>query len=145
MPPSPVPGAPGAPAPRADPLIGTDEEGERPAWFFVEWRARVLDGANANADASLDTVTAALSTLAQVGGTPAVRALSDETVVFEFWFEATGRGAANRGARLALKEAFGRVGVGDPTGQPGSAAPRLRLILEELPILRPVASKAGAR
>ena len=87
-----MPGAPVAPAPRAGPLLGTGKEGERPARFFVEWRARVLDG-----------------------------------------------------ARLALKEAFGRVGVGDPTGQPASAAPRLRLMLEELPVLRPVASHAGAR
>lgn len=145
MPPAPVPGAPAPPAPRTGPLIGIGDERERPAWFFVEWRARVLDGANANADASLDAVTTALSTLSQVGGTPAVRALSDETVVFEFWFNATGLGAANRGARLALKQAFGRTGVGDPAGQPGRAAPRLRLILEELPVLRPVASQAGAR
>jgi hypothetical protein len=105
-------------------------------WWFVTWRARVLDESTGNVDTRLAVVADTLEQFDQIGGRPAVQALGPMSVVFEFWFEAAGAREAAGGARTALRQAFKVAGVGDPTPPPRSGGVvDVMLMLEELPTL----------
>lgn len=104
------------------------------AWWFVTWRARVLDESTTAADSSLTLIATALERLAGVGGTPSVHLLGPATVIFEFWFEACTAREASGGARAALRQALHAAGVGDPIPPPNAGG--VLLMLEEFPTLR---------
>lgn len=104
------------------------------SWWFVTWRARVLDESTGNLDARLAAVADALEQLDEAGGRPAIRLLAPGSVSVEFWFEAASAREAFGGARVALRRACRAAGVGDPTPlAPGTVD--VMLMLEELPSL----------
>jgi hypothetical protein len=105
------------------------------SWWFVSWRARVLDESTGDLTARLPAVADAMERLGPVGNRPAIRALGARHLVFEFWFEAANQREAAGGARSALRHGFRSAGVGDPASQPGTDAVDVALMLEELPTL----------
>jgi hypothetical protein len=104
------------------------------SWWFVTWRARVLDDSTGTVESSLPLVATALERLAAVGGVPGVHLVGRSSVVFEFWFEAGSPREASGGARATLRQALRAAGVGDPI--PPQAAGGVLLMLEELPTLQ---------
>lgn len=104
-------------------------------WWFVGWRARVLDESTGEVEARLTALAEAMERLHVIGGQPAVRLIGPASVLFEFWFEAASAREAAGGARVALRQACKAVGVGDPTPHPSSSAVDLMLMFEELPTL----------
>lgn len=104
------------------------------SWWFVTWRARVIDDSTANIDAHLDPIADAMERLDGIGGQPWVRRGSSSRVTFEFWFEAANAREAAGGARIALRHACRAAGVGDPNPQTNRPA-AVRLMFEELPTL----------
>jgi hypothetical protein len=104
------------------------------SWWYVTWRARVLDVSTGDVEAHLSAIGDALAQLDVIGGVPGVRLIGPSSVIFEFWFEAATTREAAGGARIALRQACKAVGVGDPTpltGRPGA----VMVMFEELPAL----------
>jgi hypothetical protein len=104
-------------------------------WWFVGWRARVLEASTADVEARLAALAQAMEALDVIGGLPAARLVEPSSVLFEFWFEAASAREAAGGARVALRQACRAVGVGDPAPPPGRRAADLMLMFEELPTL----------
>lgn len=104
-------------------------------WWFVTWRARVLDESTGNVDTHLSAVADVMEQLDQVGGRPGIHPVAPSNVIFEFWFEAATTREAAGGARVALRQGFKAAGVGDPTPHPRSGGVAVMLMLEELPTL----------
>lgn len=104
-------------------------------WWFVTWRARVLDESTGNVEARLTAVASALDQIAEAGGRPSVRLLAPGSVSIEFWFQAVSAREAFGGARAAIRRACRAAGVGDPTPLTTGAVD-LMLMLEELPSLQ---------
>lgn len=128
------PPATGTPAPVRQSFGSTAVAVSMVSWWFVTWRARVLDESTGDIEAHLSAIGDALGQLDVIGGVPGVRVLGPSSVVFEFWFEAASTREAAGGARIALRQACKDVGVGDPTprsGRPGV----VMVIFEELPTL----------
>lgn len=111
-----------------------------PSWWFVTWRARVLEESTGRIEARLSAVAEAMGQLDQVGGLPGVHLLASSSVTFEFWYEATTAKEAFGGARAALRQAFKAAGVGDPTPLSSRRPVDVMLMLEELPALQQDAS-----
>jgi len=105
------------------------------SWWYVTWRARVLDESTGNVEARLTAVANALEQLDQVGGLPGIHLLASSSVSFEFWYQAASAREAFGGARAALRHAFKTAGVGDPTPLSSRSVVDLMLMLEELPTL----------
>ena len=105
------------------------------SWWFVTWRARVLDESTGNVEARLAAVASALDRIAEAGGRPSVHLLAPGSVSIEFWFRAVSAREAFGGARAAIRQACRAAGVGDPTPLTASAVD-LMLMLEELPSLQ---------
>lgn len=105
------------------------------SWWFVSWRARVLDESTGNVEARLFAVGDALQHLDAIGGLPGVHLLAPSSVTFEFWYPAARAREAYGGARAALRQAFRAAGVGDPTPHSSQGAVDVMLMLEELPAL----------
>jgi hypothetical protein len=106
------------------------------SWWFVTWRARVLEESSGSVEDRLSVVTEALDCLDQVGGRPVAHLLAPLGVSFEFWFEAGSPREALGGARGALRQAFRAAGVGDPMPRSATGSVDVMLMLEELPTLR---------
>lgn len=105
------------------------------SWWFVTWRARVLEESTGNVQARLAAVASALDQIAEAGGRPAVRLLAPGSVSIEFWFQAVSAREAFGGARAAIRRACRSAGVGDPTPLTTGVVD-LMLMLEELPSLQ---------
>lgn len=108
----------------------------RLSWWYVTWRARVLEESSGNIGARLAAVAEGLDRLDQIGGRPGVHQLAPLSVVFEFWYGAASAREAFGGARAALRQAFRAAGVGDPAPLSSRQAVDVMLMLEELPTLR---------
>jgi hypothetical protein len=106
------------------------------SWWYVAWRARVLDESTGNVENRLSSVADAMAQVAEVGRRPLVHLLSPSSVSIEFWFEAASAREAAGAARVALRQAFKAAGVGDPTPHRGSGVADVMLMLEELPTLQ---------
>jgi hypothetical protein len=105
------------------------------SWWFVTWRARVLDESTGNVEARLAVLASALDQLAEASGRPAARLLAPGNVSIEFWFQAASPREAFGGARATIRRACQAAGVGDPAPlSPGTVD--LMLMLEELPSLQ---------
>jgi hypothetical protein len=105
------------------------------SWWYVTWRARVLDESTGNVETRLSAVADAMAQLDSVGRRPLVHLLSPSSVSIEFWFEAASAREAAGAARAALRQAFGVAGVGDPTPHRSRGVVDVMLMLEELPTL----------
>lgn len=105
------------------------------SWWFVSWRARVLDESTGDITARLPAVADAIEQLEPVGNRPAIRALGARHLLFEFWIEAANDREAAGGARSALRHGLRSAGVGDPALSRGAGAVDVALILEEVPSL----------
>jgi hypothetical protein len=105
------------------------------SWWFVTWRARVLDESTGDVQARLAEVASALDQAAETGGRPAVRLLAPASVSIEFWFRAVSAREAFGGARAAIRRACRAAGVGDPAPLTTGDVD-LMLMLEELPGLQ---------
>lgn len=105
------------------------------SWWFVTWRARVLDESTGNVETRLSVVADILGALDQIGGLPGVHLLGPSSVTFEFWYQAASAREAFGGARAALRQAFKAAGIGDPTPLSSRHGVDVMLMLEELPAL----------
>lgn len=101
-------------------------------WWYVTWRARVLDESTGNVQARLSMVADAMAQLDPVGDRPLVHLLAPSSVSIEFWLEAASAREAAGAARVALRQAFKRAGIGDRTPH-GNRGVDVILMLEELP------------
>jgi hypothetical protein len=132
-----------APAPSERAPAALAQQGQGPTavvfspvgWWFVTWRARVLDESTGNVEARVSAVAEALDRLDAIGGLPGVRFHGPSTAVFEFWYQAASAREAFGGARAALRHACVAAQVGDPTPHTPSGTADVMLMLEELPTL----------